>query len=91
MAVKGEKLTIKAAKPAGEAVSIPGSVGIEARIVDDKLILEIELDGDYGPSASGKTHVVASTGGAQYVTIDGLKHTINFGLWVPVARQNGGK
>lgn len=57
-----------------------------------KLIIEIDLDQDYGPSSSGKTHLIATSDGLAYVEVNGQKWTMTVGLWKPVNRNgNGGK
>lgn len=40
---------------------------IKATVKGDKLLLEIDLKADLGPSASGKTNVIASSRGNQSV------------------------
>lgn len=40
---------------------------IGMRVEDGKLILEIDLNQDFGPSKSGKTNIIASTEGNQAV------------------------
>lgn len=37
--------------------------GVRGSVTGNILTLQIPLDGDYGPSSSGKTDTVASTGG----------------------------
>ena len=36
---------------------------VDMRIVGKKLIIEVEMDQDFGPSKSGKTRIIASTEG----------------------------
>jgi hypothetical protein len=36
---------------------------VEMRIEGKKLIIEVEMDQDFGPSKSGKTRIIASTEG----------------------------
>lgn len=54
-----------------------------------KLVIEIDLDQDHGPSQSGKTHVVATSDGLAYVEVDSQKWSLNLGLWKPVPRNGG--
>lgn len=49
--------------------------GIEYAIEGRALVLRIDLDGDQGPSSSGKSTIVASTGGNQSVA--GVKVGVN--------------
>lgn len=44
--------------------------GIVQRVDGNKLIIEVDLNQNYGPSSTGKTDVVASSGGFQKVTGD---------------------
>ena len=41
--------------------------GIEMTVKGNKLVLELDLNGDYGLSKSGKTVIVASTAGSATV------------------------
>ena len=51
---------------------------IEMRVQENKLIIEVDLEKDYGPSKSGKTNIVATTAGNVPVPEqDGVKIGIN--------------
>lgn len=50
---------------------------VAATVKGDKLIIEVDLTKDFGPSHSGKTHVIATTEG--FVKIEG-KEGYAFGL-----------
>ena len=52
-----------------------------ATVEKDTLILRIDLKQDFGPSKSGKTHVVASSGG--FVAVEahtGISYSLNVNL-----------
>jgi len=63
---------------------------VTTRVEGDKLVIEIDLTQDHGPSTSGRTHVVATSDGITYVEVNGVKWTLSVGLWKPINR-NGGK
>lgn len=52
----------------------PQQVGenIQVETTDDEIIIRIKRDYDGGPSASGKTLIVASSKGNKQVTQDGI-------------------
>jgi len=52
---------------------------VEWEIKDDKLIIEIDLAKDFGPSKSGKTITIASTRGNQ--KIEGTKAVIGLNVY----------
>lgn len=60
--------------------------GIVKRVEDRKLILEIDLDADYGPTSTGKTHIVGSTGG--FCKLDEIEPglSMNVGIYRKVKR-----
>lgn len=53
----------------------PLGKGIQFEVRGTKLHLVIDLTGDHGPSSSGKTTIVATTGGNQLVA--GVKVGVN--------------
>ena len=53
--------------------------GATHRIEGNKLILEIDLTQDFGPSSTGRSHVVASSGGFKKLPIEGL--SISLGVY----------
>lgn len=57
--------------------------GIIARVEGRKLILEVDLDQDFGPSSTGKSNFVATTGGFAKIDVD---PGVSFGL--NVVRSN---
>ncbi len=40
---------------------------VEARIENNKLIIEVDLTQDHGPSTTGKTNVIATTAGSRAI------------------------
>ncbi len=50
---------------------------VEMKVQDDKLIIEIDLTKDFGPSSSGKSIIIASTEGNQPIP---EKEDIKIGL-----------
>ena len=57
---------------------------ITHRIEGQKLIIEVDLTQDHGPSSTGKTTIVASTQGIQKTSVEG----ISFGLNVMKKREH---
>lgn len=80
--------TDKPAAP-GKAVVYPSGVqavneNIEYTITGKSLIIKIvDITKDYGPSSSGKTHIVASTHGNVYVGDTGLMFGLNVNQKTP--------
>jgi hypothetical protein len=56
--------------------SIPVGSNIEMRVVGEEVTLRIDLTADFGPSASGKSRKVASSGGNTTI-LGGLKMGVN--------------
>ena len=50
---------------------------VEMRIEGDRLIIEVDLKKEYGPSSSGKTIIVASSEGNQPVGRNEIKLGLN--------------
>lgn len=50
--------------------------GVVQRIEGNKLIIEVDLNQNFGPSSTGKTDVVASSGGFQKVA-DNISFSLN--------------
>lgn len=46
-------------------------------VKDDKLLIEVDLSKDFGPSGSGKSIIVASTEGNQPIGKDDIKIGLN--------------
>lgn len=62
--------------------------GINSRIDGRKLILEVDLDQDFGPSSTGKSNFVATTGG--FIKIEsepGVSYGLNVVRSNKVARK----
>jgi hypothetical protein len=58
---------------------------ISARVEGRKLIIEIDLDQDFGLSSSGKSTTIASSRGN--ARIDGTDATLGLNLYTPVKRR----
>ena len=50
---------------------------VQVETTDDQIIITINRKGRHGPSKSGKTTIVASTGGNQVITADGIVLGLN--------------
>ncbi len=62
---------------------MPNVGNVSTTVKDNKLTIEIDLSRKLGPSSTGKTQIVASTGGGAPVegAPDGFK--LNLAAWVP--------
>ena len=61
------------------------SSNVQVQVEGNKLILTVDLTKDFGPSKSGKTHIVATTNG--FTKLAGGSHPlISFGLNVIKAK-----
>lgn len=79
------KPTLAAAKPAAGVVKaeLPGTAigkNIHYTVEGDMLTIRVDLSERYGPSASGKTIIVASSEGNQ--KLDGTPVVIGFNAYV---------
>jgi len=52
--------------------------GVISRVEGRKLLIEVDLDQDFGPSSSGKSNFVATTSGFSKVDVDpGVSFSLN--------------
>ncbi|WP_323016425.1 hypothetical protein [Castellaniella sp.] len=62
--------------------------GITERIEGDKLILEIDLNGNFGVSSTGRSITIATTEGFQKIEArPGMSYSVNVNLPVRYAKQ----
>lgn len=66
--------------PAPKSAPVTSAMGqnIQGRIVGTKLILEIDLAKDMGPSKSGKMNICATTNG--FANVTGTEHKLSLNL-----------